>query len=71
MGGPLVGVLQGIQTGNYILVFANIIVLVLLLLIAFPIHELAHAGAGFILSNAARTGHPVHSGHEQCQQERG
>jgi len=43
MGGPLVGVLQGIQTGNYILVFANIIVLVLLLLIAFPIHELAHA----------------------------
>jgi len=43
MGGPLVGVLQGIQTGNYYLVFAELIVLVLLLLIAFPIHELAHA----------------------------
>lgn len=43
MGGPLVGILQGIQTGNWYIVFANLIVLVLLLLIAFPIHELAHA----------------------------
>ncbi len=43
MGGPLVGVIQGIQTGNIYLVFSQLIVLVLLLLIAFPIHELAHA----------------------------
>jgi Zn-dependent protease len=43
MGGPLVGLLQGISTGNWYIVFAELIVLVLLLLIAFPIHELAHA----------------------------
>jgi Zn-dependent protease len=43
MGGPLVGILQGIQSGNWYIVFAELIVLVLLLLIAFPIHELAHA----------------------------
>jgi Zn-dependent protease len=43
MGGPLIGLLQGIQTGNWYIVFAELIVLVLLLLIAFPIHELAHA----------------------------
>lgn len=43
MSGPLVGILQGIQSGNWYIVFAELIVLVLLLLIAFPIHELAHA----------------------------
>lgn len=43
MGGPLVGILQGIQSGNWYIVFAELIVLALLLLIAFPIHELAHA----------------------------
>lgn len=43
MGGPLVGILQGFQSGNWYIVFAELIVLVLLLLIAFPIHELAHA----------------------------
>jgi Zn-dependent protease len=43
MGGPLVGILQGISNGDIYLIMAQVIVLVLLLLIAFPIHELAHA----------------------------
>jgi Zn-dependent protease len=43
MGGPLVGILQGISSGDIFLILAEVIVLALLLLIAFPIHELAHA----------------------------
>jgi Zn-dependent protease len=46
MGGPLGGILQGLQNldnGGIYLIIAELIVLVLLLLIAFPVHELAHA----------------------------
>jgi Zn-dependent protease len=43
MSGPLVGIIEGISTGNIDLIIAELIVLVLLLLIAFPVHELAHA----------------------------
>lgn len=43
MGGPLIGVLQGLADGDTATVIAELIVLALLLLIAFPFHELAHA----------------------------
>lgn len=43
MGGPLIGVLQGLADGDAATVIAELIVLALLLLIAFPFHELAHA----------------------------
>lgn len=42
-GGPLGTILQGIESGRMDLVFGSLITLVLLLLIAFPLHELAHA----------------------------
>lgn len=43
MNGPLVGIFNGLTSGNLGLVLSQIIVLALLLLIAFPVHELAHA----------------------------
>jgi Zn-dependent protease len=43
LGGPLGTILQGIETGRSDLVIGSLITLVLLLLIAFPLHELAHA----------------------------
>jgi len=43
MNGPLVGILDGLTRGDVTLILAQLIVLVLLLGIAFPIHELAHA----------------------------
>lgn len=43
MNGPLVGIFNGLTRGDPALILAQIIVLVLLLLVAFPIHELAHA----------------------------
>jgi Zn-dependent protease len=42
-GGPLGTILRGIETGRTDLVVGSLITLVLLLLIAFPLHELAHA----------------------------
>ncbi|HAB19317.1 MAG TPA: site-2 protease family protein [Verrucomicrobiota bacterium] len=46
MSGPLGGIYRGFQTldsGGIYLILAELIVLVLLLLIAFPVHEMAHA----------------------------
>ncbi len=46
MSGPLGGIIQGFQTlnqGGAYIILAELIVLVLLLLVAFPVHELAHA----------------------------
>lgn len=43
MNGPLVGIFNGLTRGDPSLILAQTIVLVLLLLVAFPIHELAHA----------------------------
>ncbi len=43
MNGPLVGIFNGLASGNVVLILSQLIVLVLLLGIAFPIHELAHA----------------------------
>ncbi|GIV83910.1 MAG: peptidase [Candidatus Roseilinea sp.] len=43
MNGPLVGVFNGLASGDVALVFSQLIVLALLLGVAFPIHELAHA----------------------------
>lgn len=43
MNGPLVGIFNGLTSGDVALILSQLIVLVLLLGIAFPIHELAHA----------------------------
>jgi Zn-dependent protease len=43
MNGPLVGIFNGLTSGDVTLILAQLIVLVLLLGVAFPIHELAHA----------------------------
>ncbi len=43
MNGPLVGIFNGLASGDVVLILSQLIVLVLLLGIAFPIHELAHA----------------------------
>lgn len=43
MNGPLVGVFNGLTGGDVALVLSQLIVLALLLGVAFPIHELAHA----------------------------
>ncbi|MCS7054834.1 MAG: site-2 protease family protein [Thermoflexales bacterium] len=43
MNGPLIGIFNGLTRGDVVLILSQAIVLVLLLGIAFPIHELAHA----------------------------
>ncbi|MFC1465625.1 MAG: site-2 protease family protein [Candidatus Brachytrichaceae bacterium NZ_4S206] len=43
MNGPLVGIFNGVASGDVVLILSQLIVLVLLLGVAFPIHELAHA----------------------------
>lgn len=43
MNGPLVGIFNGVAGGDVVLIVSQLIVLVLLLGVAFPIHELAHA----------------------------
>lgn len=43
MNGPLVGIFNGVAGGDVVLILSQLIVLVLLLGVAFPIHELAHA----------------------------
>ena len=45
MGGPLVGFIQAIGAGNWDLATINLGVAVVVLLICFPLHELAHAVA--------------------------
>jgi len=43
MGGPLIGFVQAIGAGNWDLATINLGVAVVVLLICFPLHELAHA----------------------------
>lgn len=43
MNGPLVTAFDGLSTGNWASLLAGLITLVVLLGIAFPVHELAHA----------------------------
>ncbi len=43
MNGPLIGIFDGLANGDVVLILSQLIVLVLLLGVAFPIHELAHA----------------------------
>lgn len=43
MSGPLIGIFNGLTSGDVVLILSQLIVLVLLLGIAFPVHELAHA----------------------------
>lgn len=43
MTGPLLGLINGLGGGDWLTVIVNLIVIVVLLLIAFPIHEFAHA----------------------------
>ncbi len=43
MGGPLIQLIDGITTGNIDQIIIAVIVLAVLLLIAFPVHEAAHA----------------------------
>ncbi len=43
MGGPLIQLIDGITSGNIDTIIIAIIVLAVLLLIAFPVHEAAHA----------------------------
>lgn len=43
MNGPLVGIFNGLAGGDVVLILSQLIVLILLLGVAFPIHELAHA----------------------------
>lgn len=43
MNGPLIGIFNGLTSGDVALILSQLIVLVLLLGVAFPVHELAHA----------------------------
>ncbi|MCS6774605.1 MAG: site-2 protease family protein [Anaerolineae bacterium] len=43
MSGPLLSVVEGIGAGNWAIVLAGLVTLVVLLGVAFPVHELAHA----------------------------
>lgn len=43
MGGPLVGLIQAISRGSIEDAIAYLLVIVVILLVAFPLHELAHA----------------------------
>lgn len=43
MGGPLPSLLNALGQGDWLRALADLIVLVLLLGVAFPLHELAHA----------------------------
>jgi Zn-dependent protease len=43
MNGPLIQFLQGVTQGNPALILSSFIVIALLLLVCFPVHEFAHA----------------------------
>lgn len=43
MTGPLLSLITGLGNGDWLTVLVNLIVIVVLLLIAFPVHEFAHA----------------------------
>jgi Zn-dependent protease len=51
MNGPLVSLINGLASGNLALILSALIILVLLLGIAFPVHELAHAVAARCLGD--------------------
>jgi Zn-dependent protease len=51
MNGPLVSLINGLASGNLALILSALIILVLLLGIAFPVHELAHAVAARYLGD--------------------
>ena len=43
MGGPLIGAIQALGQGDWLGVLAEVVVLAVLLLVCFPVHEMAHA----------------------------
>lgn len=43
MNGPLLSLINGLGSGKWLDVLVNLVVIVVLLLIAFPVHEFAHA----------------------------
>jgi Zn-dependent protease len=51
MNGPLVSLINGLASGDLALILSALIILVLLLGVAFPVHELAHAAAARYLGD--------------------
>jgi len=51
MNGPLVSLINGLASGDLALILSALIILVLLLGVAFPVHELAHAVAARYLGD--------------------
>lgn len=51
MNGPLVSLIYGLASGDLALILSALIILVLLLGVAFPVHELAHAAAARYLGD--------------------